>query len=134
VVCAAPSYLKKNPAPQHPTDLLDHPCLVFEPTGKSWIFQSSRGTIHVEVSPRLTADDNNTLLAAAIHGLGIAMLPSYMAHAALKNKQLKPLLTDYPTQNAWFKAFIPKRKTQLKRVIALQEWLLQKMKMTLPSF
>jgi DNA-binding transcriptional LysR family regulator len=133
LVCASPSYLKKHPAPKHPTDLLDHSCLVFEPTGKSWIFQSTRGTLHVEVSPRLTADDNNTLLSAAINGLGIAMLPAYIAQSALRANKLKLLLAEFPTQNAWFKAFIPKRKTKLKRVIALQEWLLQEMKLTLPN-
>ena len=134
VVCAAPSYLQKHLVPKHPTDLMEHTCLVFEPTGKTWIFQTPRGTLHIEVTPRLTADDNNTLLSAAINGLGIAMLPSYIANEAIETNKLKPLLTEYPTQNAWFKAFIPKRKTKLKRVMALQEWLLQKMQITLPSY
>lgn len=134
VVCAAPSYLKKHPMPKHPTDLIEHTCLVFEPTGKSWIFQSPRGTVHVDVTSRLTADDNNTLLWAAISGLGVAMLPTYIAHAALTTKKLVPLLSDYPTQNAWFKAFIPKRKAKLKRVVALKNWLLQEMKTTLPGY
>lgn len=125
VVCAAPAYLKKRPAPQHPTDLLEHACLVFEPAGKSWIFQSPRGTIHIDVTPRLMADDNNTLLSAALKGLGIAMLPSYIARPHLKTKKLSPLLTNYPTQHAWFKAFIPKRKAKLKRLVALQEWLIR---------
>ena len=133
VVCAAPAYLKKHPAPKHPTDLMAHTCLVFEPTGRSWIFQSPRGTVHVDVTPLLTADDNNTLLAAAIAGLGIAMLPIYIAHAALKSKKLMPVLSDHPTQNAWFKAFIPKRKIKLKRVVALKSWLLQEMTTALPG-
>ena len=128
VVCAAPEYLKKFPEPQQPTDLLEHACLVFEPTGKSWIFQSQRGTIHIDVTPRLMADDNNTLLSAALKGLGIAMLPNYIAHPHLAAKKLIPLLTNYPTQHAWFKAFIPKRKAKLKRLIALKEWLIQEMK------
>ena len=134
VVCAAPSYLKKHPAPKHPTDLIEHTCLVFEPTGKSWIFQSPRGTVHVDVTPRLTADDNNTILSAAMMGLGIAMLPTYIAHDALNTKKLIPVLSDYPTQNAWFKAFIPKRKTKLKRIVALKNWLLQEMKTALPGY
>lgn len=128
VVCAAPGYLKKYATPQQPSDLLEHACLVFEPMGKSWIFQSQRGTIHIDVTPRLVADDNNTLLSAALKGLGIAMLPNYIAHPHLAAKKLIPLLTGYPTQHAWFKAFIPKRKAKLKRLIALKEWLIQEMK------
>lgn len=133
VVCASPSYLKQHTKPTHPNDLREHACLVFEPTGKSWLFHSPRGNIYVEVTPRLTADDNNTILSAALKGLGIAMLPTYIAHSSLANKKLTPLLTDYPTQNAWFKALVPKRKVKLKRLMALQAWLMQEMKTTLPT-
>lgn len=133
VVCASPSYLKEHTKPKHPNDLREHDCLVFEPTGKSWLFHSPRGNIHVEVTARLTADDNNTILSAALKGLGIAMLPTYIAHSSLANKKLTPLLTDYPTQNAWFKALVPKRKVKLKRLMALQAWLIQEMKTSLPT-
>lgn len=123
LLCAAPAYLKDHEAPLHPRDLADHACLVFSPTGTAWAFQSSRGTVSVDVRPRLLADDNRTLLRAALGGLGVALLPRYIAGAALASEALVPLLPKFAPQENWFKAYVPRRKMGVARVKALLEFL-----------
>lgn len=124
-LCAAPAYLRARAPPTHPRDLADHDCLVFSPTGTNWAFLSSRGTVSVDVRPRLLADDNRTLLHAAVAGLGIAILPGYIAKDALRSDALAPLLPKFTPQENWFKAFVPKRKLSVARVKALLKFLQQ---------
>ncbi|MBU9205435.1 LysR family transcriptional regulator [Burkholderia multivorans] len=123
VLCAAPSYLQRQALPTHPRDLARHACLAFSPTGTTWNFHTSRGIVSVDVVPRLTADDNLTLLDAARSGLGIALIPKYVAGTALESGELEPLLPDFLPQENWFKAYVPRRRMNLARVKALLDWL-----------
>lgn len=125
LLCAAPAYLRGRTPPAHPRDLADHDCLVFSATGTNWAFLSSRGTVSVDVRPRLLADDNRTLVHAAVAGLGIALLPAYIAQDVLRSGALAPLLPKFTPQENWFKAFVPKRKMSLGRVKALLKFLQQ---------
>jgi DNA-binding transcriptional LysR family regulator len=119
VLCAAPAYLAQRTTPIHPSDLATHDCLVFRPTGPSWAFRSARGLVLVDVTARLVADDNRTLLLAAERGLGISLLPGYIARPALGAGRLRGLLADFAPQEAWFKAYVPKRLDGTARIEAL---------------
>ena len=123
VLCASPAQTKALRALAHPSELSALPCLVFEPLGTSWVFQSARGAVHVEVKPRLIADDNHTVLQACLKGLGVAVLPGYLARPQLQRGRLRALLPNFPLQEAWFKAYIPRRKVHLPHVMALKEFL-----------
>lgn len=121
VACAAPAYLAHAAPLPHPNALDQHACLVFEPFGRAWVFQSVRGLVYVDVPPRLVADDNQTVLRACLQGLGVAVLPRYIAESALARGALVPVLPRFTLQAAWFKAYIPKRKAHLPRVLALKD-------------
>jgi DNA-binding transcriptional LysR family regulator len=123
VLCATPSYLSSHPSIEHPRDLTQHACLVFSATGSDWRFQSTRGVMSVEVQARLLADDNMTLLDAALRSLGVAILPDYVVAPHLRAGTLVAVLTKFPPQENWFKAYVPRRKMQVARVQALIEWL-----------
>lgn len=124
-LCASPAYLQSRPPLTHPRDLSDAQCLVFSATGTSWSFQSNRGMLSVDVRPRLIADDNRTLLRAAVAGLGIALLPSYVANDSLRSGALEVVLPTFAPQENWFKAYVPKRKMHLGRIKALLQFLQQ---------
>ncbi|NML47481.1 LysR family transcriptional regulator [Ramlibacter sp. G-1-2-2] len=125
VLCASPAYLAQHAEPAHPRELADRDCLMFSATGTSWAFQSSRGTLAIDVHARLLADDNLTLLHAAVGGLGIALLPTYIAADALQTGKLQPVLPKFAPQENWFKAYVPKRKLRVARVDALLRYLQQ---------
>jgi len=120
---ASPAYLVSKGEPVHPRELIDHQCLVFAPTGQTWQFQSARGAISVEVKTRLLADDNRTLLDAAIRGMGVVALPLYVARDALEAGELQALMGKFPLQETWFRAYIPRRSHKLARIHALVQWL-----------
>lgn len=123
-LCASADYLMRRGIPEHPRELATHECLVFRPLGGLWAFQTPRGLIHVEARGRLVAEDNHTLLVACLHGRGIALLPGYVCQPALAGGQLTEVLPGFPLQDAWFKAFVPRRSHRQPKVQALLAHLL----------
>jgi DNA-binding transcriptional LysR family regulator len=123
VVCAAPSYLGERSAPRHPHELKQHDCLVFLPTGRTWIFESANGIVSVDLRPRMSANDTVVLTAAALEGNGIAMLPSYAAAAALSAGTLVRILEEFAVPTVWMKALVPEDRAGIPRVRALLTFL-----------
>lgn len=121
VLCASREYLLSAGPIQHPQDLATHRCLVFKPAGKTWSFGSSHGPIQVDVHATILSDDTHSLLLAAQQGLGIAVLPGYLAAPAMARGELLPLLKGHPVADAWFKAYVPRRLERLALVQRLCE-------------
>ncbi|WP_221796168.1 LysR family transcriptional regulator [Oceanobacter mangrovi] len=124
-LCASADYLAQRGPINHPSELVSHDCLVFSPQGNTWAFESERGPVYVDVQPRLSADDNHTLLLGVQQGLGVSILPGYIARHGLASGQLMTVLPQFPPQDRWYRAHIPKRNEKLARVVALCEWLRQ---------
>lgn len=97
VVCAAPDYLDKHGHPATVAELALHNCLGFAtPRRKSidhWTFGEA-SEISVPVSGNLYANNTNALRAAALAGLGIACLPTFMAGGDLNDGRLVALDLD----------------------------------------
>ena len=127
VACAAPAYLGRKGTPAHPAELAGHDCMVFRANGMGWQFHSPRGIVHIDVAPRLVADDNLTLLRAAVAGMGVTLIPRYVARNALAAGALVEVLADYPPQQNWFKAFVPRRRLGVMRITALLDYLKTRM-------
>lgn len=119
VLCASHRYLSQRGVPAHPRDLLNHDTLAFIPTGNAWAFNGSHGAITVEVKPRLTSNDGQMLIGAAIHDGGIVLASTYMAQDFITSGQLVPLLTDFPVPDLWIKAVCPERRASSVAVRAL---------------
>jgi DNA-binding transcriptional LysR family regulator len=119
LLCAAPSYLEQRGRPMHPRELEAHDCLVFNPAGSTWSFQTRRGTMNVSIRPKLTSNNVEVVLAAAKAGNGIAILSKFVARPALRSKALEPVLNQFPLVDLWLKAYVPQSRIQLARVQAL---------------
>jgi DNA-binding transcriptional LysR family regulator len=133
VLCASPHYLERRGTPLHPHDLGDHDGLFFKPLGTAWRFESEHGQLSVEVPPRLIANDNVTLRAAALAGNGIAMLPRYVSGDAIRRGQLVALLPDFRLPRAWFRAHVTQHRAKLARIATLLEWLKSTLQEALPQ-
>ncbi len=133
VLCAAPHYLQRRGTPALPHDLEDHDGLFFKPLGTAWRFESDQGQLSVEVPPRLIANDNVTLRAAALAGNGIAMLPRYVAGDAIRQGHLVELLTGFSLPRAWFRAHVTQHRAKLARIATLLEWLKSALRDALPK-
>ena len=104
-VVASPAYLAHHGTPPTPPDLSAHACLRFAKVGAAvsttWPFGKGKRATQVPVHGRLVSDDFTVLLTAAEHGLGIARLPTVVAHEAIRAGRLVTLLEAYappPTQ------------------------------------
>jgi DNA-binding transcriptional LysR family regulator len=110
VTCCAPSYLRGRQEPQHPTELVDYECLTTTLFRTSWLFESSLGTLSIEVHSRLHSSDGRVMREAARRGLGIAVLARYLADEDLRLGRLVPVLPDFPLTRHWLKALVPRMK------------------------
>lgn len=123
MLCAAPDYIARRGAPEHPRDLLVHDTLSFAPTGSIWSFNGPQGGTTVEVNPRMSANDGQVLLRAALAGNGIALLSEYLTAPRLKAGELVPVMPNYQTPELWVKILIPETRMQVARISALAEFL-----------
>jgi len=97
ILCAAPAYLERRGTPLRPEDLARHDCLVYsyQSSGKHWVFQGPGGARRVRVPGRLRANNGEALLQAALGGLGIALLPSFICGEAVRAGQLRQLMPEW---------------------------------------
>jgi DNA-binding transcriptional LysR family regulator len=98
IACASTSYLKKAGPLKTPDDLLKHNCLTFRenPGSNVWKFKNKKGTTsEVHVSGNLYSNDGESLVAAAVEGHGIILVPEWLVRYELKDGSLEKVLTNY---------------------------------------
>lgn len=96
-LCASPRYIKLSGVLAHPCDLERHPVIDFFGGAERhvWTFCRSAEAVRVEVKPRLDANDPIVRRDAAVAGLGIALLPTWMYQLEAKTKRLAALLPEW---------------------------------------
>lgn len=93
VICASPAYLREHPAPQVVQDLAEHNCLTHSYFGHSlWHFEVDGESVSVPIHGNISANEALTLQQATLAGVGIAMLPTYLAHGPIRAGELVRLL------------------------------------------
>jgi len=118
---ASPAYLEANGTPAHPRDLNSHDILLY--AGEQWRFPIGKSLEYVRGRPRMRADNGEMLRAAAVAGLGICILPSFIAASSLEKGELVPLLTDYPLEESGLHVVMPPGRATTARVRALVDFL-----------
>jgi DNA-binding transcriptional LysR family regulator len=91
---ASRDYLSHRSAPQEPDDLQHHDILSSRITNGPADMFLWRGNevVKVRVVPRLALKDHDALLAMTLSGLGVALLPEWMARAHVHEGRLVPVL------------------------------------------
>jgi DNA-binding transcriptional LysR family regulator len=94
---ASPAYLAQRPPPTAPADLRHHECLPFalQPTDAWYFLPNARRTtepLEVKINGRLRANDSEALHGAALDGLGVALLPTWLIGDDVRTGRLIPLL------------------------------------------
>jgi DNA-binding transcriptional LysR family regulator len=97
VVCAAPAYLARRGTPETPADLIHHDCLRYTllETADEFRFKHDGKSFAVPVRARFEAQSGSALRSAAIAGMGIAVLPSFMVAAELASGRLIAILAPF---------------------------------------
>ena len=135
VVCASPHYLARKGSPAHPNELAQHDALL-SPRMRDITFYrrtSQKGGVEgetVRLSPRrpgLGSTHSDTLRAAALAGMGIVGLPSFVAAEALRDGSLVRVLPGWYVATPTLYAAMPTRKYLPARTRALLDFLLLKL-------
>jgi DNA-binding transcriptional LysR family regulator len=125
VFCASPEYLALHGEPQHPHELASHDCLHYSllSTREGWRFSTDADLRDVEISGPLSTNNGDVLKEAAIQGLGIVMMPTFIVEDVLADGRLKAILQNYSPDPYGLYAVRPSRHFTPARVRVLIEFL-----------
>lgn len=91
-VVGAPRYFKKHPAPKTPYDLTQHICINLRLASYgglyAWEFERNGRPLNVRVDGQFTCNEADTVVDAAIVGLGLACLPDHVVTKSIKDGRL----------------------------------------------
>lgn len=97
VVCAAPQYLAQHGAPASPDQLVEYS--VIQTTGIStlpeWRFMRDGEPHPVRLMPRMATTTNDSAIAAAVDGFGLARVLSYQIADELRDGRLQLVLEPF---------------------------------------
>lgn len=113
VLCCAPSYLEKQPAPQRPADLMRHNCLryTYYPYADGWHFTGPEGeTVAVPVSGNLISSSAEALRFFLLRGEGLLLAPRFLIGDEMETGALVPLMPDYRPAELSINAIYPHRR------------------------
>lgn len=128
VFCASPDYLARRAAPLQPEDLRGHDCLPYGHGRQvQWQFQIKGKPLNINVSGRMRVNNGELLRDAAIAGLGITYLPTFIVGQALEDGRLVTVLEDYQPPPLTLSAVYPQHRQGSRPVQALIEFLRERL-------
>lgn len=95
---ASPGYLARHGEPRVPGDLARHACVAFAAPGQAatrWTFGRGRTRRTTTIAPRLQVNLAEPAIDAAVAGLGITRVLSYMVDHLVRAGALRPLLVRF---------------------------------------
>jgi LysR family transcriptional regulator, regulator for bpeEF and oprC len=124
--CASPSYLAVHGEPHHPDDLTAHRCINhFSPrTGRAfdWVFAKNGMRIQTSLRGHIALDDENSYLAAAEAGLGVAQIPAFVLKEAMERGSLELLLGDWFPEPAPLNIVYPQNRHLSSKTRVFVDW------------
>jgi DNA-binding transcriptional LysR family regulator len=120
VVCAAPSYLRRNGTPRVPADLERHNCLGIHASPWRPMFARAR---RVRLQGDLQIDNGDALRRVAVLGQGVVCLPTYLVGDDLRAGRLVRVLPDELVLEASAFAIYPHSRNPSTKVRALIDFL-----------
>ena len=126
---ASPAYIDKYGTPGKIDDLSDHKLLHYsnQAAGNVWKVTAPSGEKRqVRTAGWLTVNDGQSLLNAAVSGLGIAYLPSFLYEDALKAGEVVEVMPDLPGETLGVYAVYPPGRFTQPKVRAFIDYLVKK--------
>jgi DNA-binding transcriptional LysR family regulator len=129
VVCASPAYVERMGTPQSPHELINHQCMVYSLIHdvEYWSLTDTKGeTTRTKIHPYLKATTGEFLRDAALAGLGIILIPSFIAYKEIERGELVPLLKEYKPLQINAHAIYPPTRHLSHRVRAFVDFLVKR--------
>lgn len=134
-IYAAPSYFEKHGIPTVPTDLSQHNCLIYqsEPgiqlgVGQKheWTFYHKKEKFTVPVAGTLRINSSQALVKAALAGIGLVKLSSFMVTEEVKTGVLVSVLNDYCARDIDIHAAYPTQRYLPSKVRVFIDFLIER--------
>jgi len=124
---ASPAYLRKHGAPEAPSDLAGHKCIVFrgKELARTWALRSPAGDASVPVRGRIGGDDLVFVRAMVVSGGGIGLLPHINCVADEASGRLVRVLPGYRARGASLYIVYPSAKNVPARVTAFRDFVVE---------
>lgn len=114
VVVGSPKYLRSRPAPITPRDLVAHECinLRFLTQGGlyAWEFEKDGHALNVRVEGRMTFNNVDRIVDAALAGFGLAYVPEDLVAPHVAAKRLTVVLDDWCPLFPGYHLYYPSRR------------------------
>jgi DNA-binding transcriptional LysR family regulator len=125
VVCGSPAYLAQHGRPRVPDDLTRHNCLVYTnaPLGEQWLFPVDGVAHAVRVAGTMRSSNGDVLREAAIAGVGLVLLPTFIISDALARGALERVLPNYEPPGVAVAAVYPQSRHVSPKVRAFIDFL-----------
>lgn len=109
VICASPAYLRTHGRPDNPKDLVKHRCLYYGTSAgnQRWRLLDGKRMLTIPIGATLFSNNGEVLRQAAVQGLGITLLPTFIAGRELQAGRLVSILTDFPPPTLTLTALYP---------------------------
>lgn len=104
VVVAAPGYCVSHGPIVQPADLSEHNCILYSGSGqREWLFSDDRAQYLVRPSGNYRANNGDGVVEAILAGIGVGMVPTFVAAPHLQSGRLVTLLPTYrlPTRSLY---------------------------------
>ena len=99
ITCVSPTYLERAGKPEAPGDLLHHDCITVATTPApvgAWCYEGINRNQPLPIRGCLRTDDKEGMLQAALAGLGIVQLPSWLVFEDIQAGRLISLFASVP--------------------------------------
>ena len=129
VMCASPAYLERMGTPQSPHELIHHRCLVYNLIGnlENWnVFDATGQLIKTRITPYLKASNGEFLRDAAVAGMGIVLLPTFIVYQEIERGALMPIMTNYHYSQLAAYAIYPQTRHLSQRVRSFVDFLVER--------
>ncbi len=138
---ASPAYLERCGAPEDPSGLERHQCLVPHGHGQrgdqnppgAWSFRRGKKVYRVRVGGRVCTNHSEATLHLARAGMGVALLASWLVEPDILQGALVALLPDFEPPSAPVRGLTPPGRFLTPRVRALIEHLRRELAPALAS-
>lgn len=124
VFCAAPSYLAAHGAPDTPEQLAQHQWIHHLPSREPGRITLSKGrrTVELRVRGRLSCNDGETSVEAAVQGLGVVSVPEFQVSHHVRAGRLVRVLPGWSLPGLTLSALSPPRRHVSSKVRTFVEF------------
>ena len=97
-MCGSQDYFDQHGVPDTPADLLTHDCIIGSKRSSqpTWLFKDSKKqSFNQLINARYMLSDGDAMLDAALNGLGVAQLPTWLIQEQLDSNRLTSVLDTF---------------------------------------